>query len=621
MKKEDLIKLKQKLEELSDKEKKLRDLYLKRLANGELQGPMVGYPSVDKPWLANYTDENILLDLPKMNIYSYMKLCNENRMDSIAIDYEFVSITYREMFQKIDEVASTLLSMGIKKGDTIASCLPNIPEAIYLIYAAAKLGVTIDEIDALTSKDLLYKYCELSKPKMIFVLDLMSSNAIKNLDIPTYEKVVAVSPLDSLPGLNENPETSKNVEFSEKVISWQEFIRNNQNINLDEISFKPDMPFAILHTGGTTGIPKGALILHDNMNSLAHQMINSPLNLTPGESALSLMPPFASYGLGNGIHVHLCAGIRIRLIPSYDPSKTAEQLIEYKPNRVAFTPAHVESLINDPRINNIDLSFLHYPIVGGDTLALKTELKINEILLKNGCKDKIAKGYGLTETCSGVCFTVSNNVNELQSVGISLVKNVLAVIDFKDGNLELPYSEVGEIAVNSANNMLEYLNMPEETAATIKKHVDGSVWLHTGDIGRIDEKGRVFILGRMRRMIIQYSGLKSNPFEAEETLIKHPLVKRAVVVGAKDRNHNQGELPVAYIQVSSEDLDKEEILKAELHRMCEENITYYSVPVDYVFVDKLPETKRGKIDYRALSDHYNQNLSSRKLILQRQLKI
>lgn len=621
MRKEDLIRYKKALEKLSAQEKKLRDLYLKKLANGELQGPPVGYPSIDKPSLINFSDEVIMSNLPKMNIYTYVKICNKDRMDTIAINYEFVNITYKEMFQKIDEVASTLLSMGIGKGDTIASCLPNIPEAIYLIYAAAKLGIIIDEIDALTSKDLLQKYCNVSKPKMIFVLDLMSKNAIKNLTTSTYSKVITVSPLESLPGLNINPETSKNVEFSNEVISWQDFIKCNQNIILDEISYKPDMPFAILHTGGTTGVPKGALLSHDNMNSLAFQMMKSPLNLTPGESALSLMPPFASYGLGNGIHVHLCAGLHIRLIPDYDATKIGEQILEYKPNRIAGAPAHIENLLVSPLLQDTDLSFLHHPINGGDSLALKTEEGVNALFAKNGCRDKIVKGYGLTESCSGVCFGVNDEVNVLQSVGVPLSHNVMAVFDLKDENSELPYNEIGEIAIRSANNMIEYLNMPEETASTLKKHADGSVWLHTGDIGRIDKLGRVFISGRMRRMIIQYSGLKSNPFEAEETLIKHPLVKRAVVVGAKDKNHNQGELPVAFIQVSSENIDKEELLKEELHRMCEENITYYSVPVDYVFVDKFPETGRGKIDYRALSEYYNKNMSGRKLILQRQLKI
>ncbi len=618
MNKEDLIKLKKYIASWSKQEQKLRDIYLRKIANGEMQGAMLGYASIDKPWLKNYQDKTILGDIPKCNTYELLKEYNKDRLDEIALDYEFVSITYKELFERIDEAANSLIAMGIGKGDTITSCIPNFPEAIYIIYAAAKIGAKIDLIDPLTNAELLAKYCNNSDSKLFFTVDIMSKSAIMNLNRCNYTKVITVSPMESLPIPNE---TEKGMIFNDEVISWSTFIDNGKNYNSEVVPYEKDMPFAILHTGGTTGIPKGALLSHDNINSLAFQVLNSPLDMQAKESVLNFMPPFASYGLGNGIHVHLCAGMKIRLIPSYDPSKTAEQILEFKPNRVAFTPAHVENLINDPIIQNTDLSFLHHPIVGGDTLALKTEEKINELLIKNGCKDRIAKGYGLTESCSGVCFCVSNETNELQSVGVPLAKNNISVFDFNDPDDEKMYGEVGEIAVLSENNMLEYLNMPDETRKALKLHSDGSVWLHTGDIGKIDKDGRVFIAGRFRRMIIQYCGLKSNPFEAEETLIKHPLVKRAVVVAAKDLDHEQGELPVAFLEIDRENFDKIDLLKQELYKMCEDNVTYYSIPVDYVFVDSYPETSRGKIDYRELSNVYNEMARSRQIIPQKQLKI
>lgn len=618
MEKEQLLEYKKQLSKLSAQEKKLRDLYLRKMALGEIAGPPVGYPSIDKLHLQYYDEETILSDIPAMNTYEYMKECNKNHMNDIAIDYEFVSITYQEMFQKIDEAADSLIAMGINRGDTITSCIPNLPEAIYLIYAAAKIGAKIDLIDPLTNKELLAKYCNNCRSKMFFTLDLMSESAIANLGVCDYKKVVVVSPMESLPIPNN---TSLGIPFSDSVISWNTFLEKGQKTKSELISYQKDMPFAILHTGGTTGIPKGAVLSHDNMNSLAYQVNHSPLDMQVQETVLSLMPPFASYGLGNGIHVHLCAGMRIRLIPTYDPSLVGQQILEFKPNRIACSPAHIECLMNSPLLQNTDLSFLHHPIEGGDTLAIKTEIGVNELLLRNGCKDKIVKGYGLTESCSGVAFCVNNETNKLQSVGVPLVKNVIAAFDLDDYDIELPYDEVGEIAVLSANNMLGYLNMPEETSQTLRTHSDGTVWLHTGDIGRVDSEGHIFIDGRMRRMIIQFCGLKSNPFEAEEVLTKHDLVKRAVVVAAKDPEHEQGELPVAFLEIAPEDFDKQELLKEELHQMCEEKVTYYSVPVDYVFVDHYPETSRGKVDYRELSKIYNEMSSTRKMIHQRQLKV
>ena len=623
MTKEDLIKYKEKLSKLSEEEKKLRDLELRKIALGKIEGPMTGYPSIDKPWLKYYDENTLKLELPKMNAYRYLlnKIQENDVMDDIAIEYGYATITYRKMIKKIESIADSLYAMGIREGDTFASCLPNIPEATYLIYAAAKIGARIDLIDALSSKELLLKYCDNSNPKLLFALDVMSENAISNLKSSSYNKVITVSPMESLPVLNKSKKTSKKVPFGENVISWKKFINNGKGVTSEWCTYQKNRPFAILHTGGTTGVPKGALLSHDNINSLAHQFINSPLEMKAKEKVLNLMPPFASYGLGNGTHVHLCAGMRLVLIPTYDPSVIDKQILKYKPNRIACAPAHYEYIKKSEKLKNSDLSFLHHPIEGGDSLDVKTEEAVNELFLKNGCKDKIAKGYGLTECCSGVCVCVNNEVNKLKSVGIPMSKNSISIFDIDDSDKELEYGQTGEVAVLSANNMLGYLNMPKETNDTLKIHSDGNIWLHTGDLGRVDSDGNIFIDGRMRRMIIQFSGLKSNPFEVEEQLIKHPLVKRAIVVGVKDPNHDQGELPVAFIQVDPQNMDKEDILKEELHKIAEETVTYYSVPVDYVLVDEYPRTPIAKVDFKELSRRYNEMSNSRKMILQKQLKI
>lgn len=618
MTREELIKYKMFLQTLSKKEKKERDLHLRKIASGEILGPQTGYPSIDKPWLKYYTEEEIISDIPNGNIYDLLKTYNSKNLNNIAIDYEFVSITYKEMFKKIDEAANSLTALGIKKGDTITSCIPNIPEAIYIIYAAAKIGAVIDLIDPLTNAELLAKYCDNCNSKLFFTIDIMSKSAIANLKRCTYSKVITVSPMESLPIPNE---TEKSMNFNDEVISWSTFINMGKNINSKTAPYEKNMPFAILHTGGTTGVPKGALLSHDNMNSQTHQVLESPLKMNQDEVVLNLMPPFASFGICYGTHVHLCAGLKLILIPTYDPTIIGEQILKYKPNRIACSPAHIEGLLHSPILQNADLSFLNHPIEGGDTLALKTEIGVNELLLKNGCKDKIVKGYGLTECCGSVSFCINNEVNKLLSVGVPLTQNNVAAFNIDDIDQELQYGEIGEIAVLSKNNMLEYLNNPQESAKTLKQHSDGTVWLHTGDLGKIDSEGILFIEGRMRRMIIQYCGLKSNPFEAEEVIIEHPLVKKAVVVGAKDPNYNQGELPVAFIEIARENFDKEEIIKEDLINMCNQKVTYYSVPVDYVFVDHYPITSRGKVDYRKLSEMYNEMYNTRTIIPQRQLKI
>ena len=619
MTREDLKKYKVFLESLNEKEKEERLVHLSELAAGKKQGPMTGYPSIDKVSLKYYTEEQIRHKIPKKNIYQALKDYNRNRMKTIALDYGPISVTYEEMFKKIDEVANSLTAMGIKKGDRIASTFPSIPEIVYLAYGAAKIGAILETIDTLTPPYLLIKYCKRSNPKLIFALDATSDMALDNIKKCGYSKVISASPVESL-NMKESEPIDKKYKNNPNYLTWKNFVKKGKNVKSKDIPYEKDMPFAILHTSGSTGIPKGALISHDNMNALASQTINSPLDMQPGEKALDVMPPFALYGLGNGIHVHLCAGMRVRLIPSYEPNKFGEQILKYKPNRFACSPAHIEELVNDPSIQDADLSFIRHPIEAGDRLRNTTEISIDNILLRNGCKDRLAKTYGLTESCAGVCICVNNETNKFQSAGIPLTKTTIAIFDPKDHNKELLYNQEGEIAIYSPNNMLEYIKSKKETNKTLKKHEDGTVWLHTGDIGKIDTDGVVHVYGRAKKTIIQYIGVKLHPFEVESVLT-HPLIKKAVVAGVRDREHDRGELPVAFLEIDSSSLQYENELKQYLLNTCRQKLDYYKVPVDYVFLEHIPTTNRGKTDYNKLVDDYEKIAENREIIKQRILKI
>ena len=613
MTKEDLKKYKVFLESLSHLDKTRRDLYSRDLALGKIQGPMTGYPSIDKPWLKEYRIKDIKCEIKPENTYESLKRYNINRLDNVALEYIFTSITYEEMFKNIEKAADSLTAMGIKKGDSITSILPNMPESVYIIYAAAKIGAVIDLIDPLTNAELLAKYCNNCNSKLFFTLNTEhKDSAIANLSRCGYSHIITVSPTESLSAPDEKEADNYN---NDTIISWSTFINNGINTHSETVSYEKNMPFAILHTSGTSGLPKGAVISQDNINSFASQIINSPLKMKSGEKFLGLMPPFASYGLANGIHAHLCAGMRIRQIPSYEPPKISEQIKEYNPDEIAFTPAHVKFLLDSPDMQNEDKSKIRM-MIAGDGLDIKAERAANKKLI-----NKLIKTYGLTESTAGLCTCVRNKSNKLLSVGVPLAKTVISVFDESDSDTELGYDQKGEIAIYSPDNMLGYLNMPEETGKTLKMHSDGKVWLHTGDRGRIDRKGRVFIEGRLKRLIIQNSGLKSNPFEAEAALIKHELVKKVVVVGVKDKEHEQGQLPVAFIEINPKNMIKKDEIKKELMRICDKEVTYYSIPMDYVFVEQIPLTSRGKTDYLSLSKWYDDGMKEREIIRQRQLKI
>ena len=586
---------------------------------------LTGYPSIDKPWLKYYTEEQININLPTSTAYQYMRECNQGNLDACALEYLGKKIKYREFLKNIDIVANCLLSMGVKKGDIITSCLANMPESAYLIYAASKLGVIIDLIDPFTVNETMANYCYNTKSKIIFTLDIAYNNVEKLPENTSIEKIVLVSPAQSIKLLKtllrvKSLETTKAYK-NKNTISWDTFIKNNC-VDSDKLiaDYEQNLPFSILHTGGTTGIPKGALLSVDNVNSLASQFINSPLEMNKNETALNLMPPFAAYGLCNGLHLHLCCGMKVIMIPTYEPNKIVDQILKYKPNRIACAPAHYVHIAESEKLKSANLSFLIRPIVGGDTLNTKLEEELNELFAKTGCKDKITKGYGLTETASGVCVCVNKEVNKIGSVGIPMAKNVIAAFCLSDEEEECKYGEEGEICICSPNVMLGYYNKPEETAKVLKRHKDGKIWLHTGDLGYVDEDGNIFIKGRLKRMIIQYSGLKANPFEAEREILTNTNVNSVVVVGVKDPNHNQGQLPVAFVKLEDNTSANEEDLIVELHRSCENNITYYSVPVDYIVIDTFPRTSIGKIDFKELTNIYENDFKDRAILKQKELK-
>ena len=586
---------------------------------------VTGYPSIDKPWLKYYTQEQISIALPQSTAYQYMRDCNQDNLDACALEYLGKKITYRNLFKNIDIVANSLLSMGVKKGDIITSCLANMPEAAYLIYAANKLGVIIDLIDPFTVNETMANYCNNTKSKVIFTLDIAYKNVEKLPENTSIEKIVLVSPAQSIKVLK-TLLTIKSAEVrkaykNNNTISWDAFIKNKVvDSNELTVAYEKNLPFAILHTGGTTGIPKGALLSVDNVNSLASQFINSPLEMNKCESALNLMPPFAAYGLCNGLHLHLCCGMKVIMIPTYEPNKIVDQILKHKPNRIACAPAHYVHIAESEKIKFADLSFLRRPIVGGDTLNTKLEEELNELFAKTGCKDKITKGYGLTETASGVCVCVNKTVNKIGSVGIPMAKNIIAAFSLSSEEIECKYNEEGEICICSPNLMLGYYNKPEETEKVLKTHKDGKVWLHTGDLGYVDEDGNIFIKGRLKRMIIQYSGLKANPFEAECEILKNAIVNSVVVVGVKDPNHSQGQLPVAFVKLEENVSVNEQELIAELHKSCEDNITYYSVPVDYIVINTFPRTPIGKIDFQKLTNIYERDYKDRTMLKQKELK-
>lgn len=249
-----------------------------------------------------------------------------------------------------------------------------------------------------------------------------------------------------------------------------------------------------------------------------------------------------------------------------------------------------------------DLSFMIAPTVGADSLNVQTERKINTFLAKHNCKYKIAKGYGMTEVSSGVCITPNNEVNKLGSVGIPFNLTCVAIFDAETGK-ELTYGERGEICMRGPSVMLGYYNNDLATKEVLRRHSDGQVWMHSGDIGHMDEDGFIYIDGRIKRMIIDHVGFKIFPSTIESVLCELPTVEKCCVIGAKDDVHKVGQVPIVFvIPKKNTNIDK---LEKDIMESCKKYLPTYSYPQKIIFKDVFPYTSAGKVSYRELEDSIN----------------
>lgn len=609
MNKEDLIELKEKLSKLSEEEQKQRDLHLKKMANSEIQGPPVGYSSIDKAWLKYYDDDSIVADVPKCTIYEYIKntskWVNNNQQDlnkKVAFNYFGRKISYNELYENVENISNQLLDYGIKEGDIVSIAMPSFPETIYLFYALSNIGAVANMIDPRTSDEGIENYVKEVGSKLLFIVDV-AKDKVKNIKETTdVEDVVTISASDSLPQPLKALYNLKNNQKldSEKFISWKTFTNKYSTKDQKKPDYKEGRTVAIVHTGGTTGNPKGVKLTNENLNAASIQCVNAGYDFQAWHNWLNIMPPFIAYGIGNGLHLPLACGMEVILIPAFNPAEFDKLLIKYKPNHMVGVPSHYGDLMKSKKLDKQDLSFVIAPVVGGDKMDEELEQQVNEYLEKHNCDYKIVKGYGLTEVNAAVAACTSNENNKIGSVGIPFPNTNIAIFE-PDTEEELSYGKTGEVCISGPNTMLGYYDNEEATKQMIKVHSDGTKWVHSGDLGYMDKDGNLFIIDRIKRMIVRPDGFKIFPSLIEDVINAIPNVKISKVVGVRDIDFVQGKVPKAHIVLENNDVDLE-LEKAKIMKVCMSKLPEYCSLAEIEFHDQLPLTPIGKIDYKKLED-------------------
>lgn len=564
---------------------------------------LTGYPSVDKPWLKYYSREACEKEIPQCTTYELLWQSNRKYNDNIALSYLGKEISYRNLFANIEKTAKAFSAIGIKEGDIVVMVTVTTPETVYAIYALNRLGAVANMVDPRTSAEGIKEYIAEVQAKYALILDVVYDKAMQIIDNTSVETVIVVSPADSLSVIKKNLyRLSHRRKISDSKTAavfmvWDDFLSRGETVDYKIAPYVKNRCCIMVHTGGTTGTPKCVMLSNENINALVIQSIDTEIDMKRNHTWLDIMPPFIAYGFGMGLHLPLVIGMKIFLVPQFDPFKFDELLLKYKPIHMIGVPSYWGTILKSKKLKNADLSYMIAPTVGGDSMPPVLEKEANAFLKAHGCHTKITKGYGMTEVCAGVAGTVNKN-NEIGSVGIPFPQTIISI--FKpDTEEELSYGQVGEVCIAGPNVMLGYYNNESATTKMIRVHKDGISWVHSGDLGYMNENGSLFIVDRIKRMIVRYDGFKVFPTMIDQVITRHGAVTESCTIGIKDREHTQGRLPFVYVVLKEAKQENEEI-KKELIELCRNELPEYAQPVDIVFLDKIPLTPIGKVDFQNL---------------------
>ncbi len=564
---------------------------------------LTGFPSIDKPWLKYYSEEAINAPLPESSLYDYLYECNSEHMDDYALNYFGKKITFREFFTLIDQVAKAFLAIGVHEGDIVPIVSVSTVASILCFYALNRIGAVVDFLNVLAKQNDLVEYFKEADAKFVATLDLFEEKVLAAADECGIEKVISFGvdykmPLPLKAGYHLKTRKSKTPSKTcPIVLKWAAFLQAAKKQPEIRFTKDPHKMCLLAHTGGTTGEPKAVMLDDCAMNAVVSQYISSS-GIKRNGVFLSLIVPFVVYGILDNIHLALCLGLQSVIIPKYDASQWATYLRKYRPNHVLAAPSYISPLLEDKEVATMDLSFFETAGVGGDGMTPELERALNEYFQKHNSKGTVIKGYGMTEVCATAvsCFAHSS---KLESVGLPLPKNNLLIYD-NESRKELGYNEIGEICLQSPSRMIGYMNNDQATRDLFRIHTDSSEWLHTGDLGYIDEDGFLFLVGRMKRVILTAKDgvtYKIFPNMTERILNENENVVHCCVVGAES---GTDQVLRAFVAVSRENLAKTAEIELALRQHCEEKLPSYARPTFYEFRDLLPMTAAGKIDYRAL---------------------
>ena len=575
----------------------------------------MGKASIEKPWMKYYKEFDGDLSSTKQSLYNFLKMRVKGYENYTAINYFGKKYSYYTMLGKIDHLADCFTALGVKQGDHVVFLTATLPETICSLYALNKIGAIPVFVEPRMSKARIDYFIGLVKAKVVVMIDLVYPKVFDLLEKHNIEYALVQNARYSLRKIERmflKIFTKRTrIQYSDKIVKFKHFVKQDVPHCAVEPEFDENATAIVTQTGGTTGNPKGVELTNSALNTIALSFDYTHNDCVPGDIFLNIMPIFTAYGIVCGSHMALTQRTVNVLIPNFKPKKFPKLIVKYKPAAVIAVPVFYELLIKDKVAKKADLSGLKFAVSGGDLLNPTLEEQINKFFKEHGCKYHICQGYGLSETTAVTAF---NCIYREKSEGLPLCTSTMGIFDPNTGE-ELDYGKVGEICITGPSIMKSYFDNEEETNNVMKKHKDGKIWIHSGDMGYFDEDGFLFFEGRFKFVIPRFDGHKNFPVQLERVVAKFKGIKNVAVVPCKDMDHIQGQYPLVVAELEDKEADLEEMRQSIL-KHCKKRIGGREQPCDVVFEDVIPLTLVGKNDVVFLSKKY-ENYDYKKHVLNR----
>jgi long-chain acyl-CoA synthetase len=549
----------------------------------------------DRPWFKFYeSGVSPGLAYPETTLGTVLARTAGKYADHPALLFYGRKITYAELDALVNKFARALIGLGVKKGDRVALMLPNIPQMVIAYYGTLRTGAVAVPTNPLYHEHELEVQLRDSGAETLVAVDMFYPVIERVLRKTSARNLILCGIKDFLPfPLNVlYPIKARidkewvSVKRVPPIYDFLALMKNESGAAVD-VAVSPGDVALLQYTGGTTGIPKGAILTHRNLVVNAVQS-RAWLNLrNEGEAViLAVIPFFHVYGMTTAMNLGILIGAEQILLPKFHTKEVLRFIAKYRPQIFPGIQAMYLAIAHYPKIKQYDLSSLTVALSGAGPLMHEVQEQFESLT-----KARIVEGYGLSEASPVTHANPIFGNRKVGSIGLPWPDTDARIVDIETGMNVLPMGEAGELVVRGPQVMKGYWNKPGETAEALR-----GGWLHTGDIAKMDEDGYFSIVGRIKDMI-KTVGENVYPREVEEVLYTHPKVKEAAVVGLPNEEY-LGEKIKAYIVLK----EGETATAEEIIQYCRDQLSKFKVPKEIEFRDQLPKTLVGKVLRRVLRD-------------------